>query len=555
MALDYHLTKVVVALCDALDTPLSLSVKRMVKEERWNDLVATKVHPSSYANAIDYHKDVIAVDFLRKADFLPTGIDLHAQAVQTFWQSERQCHETNRKLSQFIGWFEDGFIGDDIDLTTYEIINTARESVRSHIGSLPKDLTPKLGKGATFHDRGELVTIPDKFSSQPTRTSRLWWGDLFTYHTAWGLAVLNDYPSRSAPLLVRGNRFTSVPKDSGKNRGICVEPGINLALQLPVGAVLKRRLLDAGIDLKNGQGKHRNLARFASIWGSHATIDLSNASDTICKNLVKLLLPSAWHDLLMDLRSPMTYVDGKWVSLEKFSSMGNGFTFELETLIFLSIASAAISSQGGNANDLIKSGDLCVYGDDIIVPTEYGHRVVELLRFFGFTPNGGKTFLSGPFRESCGGDFFLGQAVRPHHLKEDPHEPHQWIALANGLRRLGISDNSDDAWRFGLLHPWLKCLDAIPVDVRRLRGPRALGDLVIHDSPQRWSTKTCWSHSWVRTWTPVSQRVSWKGFSPSVHLAAALYGVPSSGATPRKRVSSTEGHHKRWMPLLEATEF
>lgn len=546
MNFDQHLTKVVVALCDALGTEKSGLVKQLVLSGKWSELVATTVHPSDYSDATSYHKDAIATELLRKCAGLPTGIDLHANAVKTFWASEQDCLRTNSRMRRYLSWFSEGFYGDLADSKLYDFVNQVRSIIRDVLGPLPKDLVPRFGKGATYHDRGTLITIPHKLSSRPTRTRNCWWADIFMHRTSWGFANLITNPLESAPRIVSGNRFTSVPKDSSKNRGICIEPSVNLAFQLCIGAHLKERLMKrAGIDLKNGQAVHTELARDASKYGHLATIDLSNASDTISRNVVKLFLPSGWFDLLDDLRSPTTLMDdGRVVRLEKFSSMGNGFTFELETLIFYAI-SRAICPHG-----LVK-----VYGDDIIVPVGSAVDVLAALSFFGFTPNKKKTFIEGPFRESCGGDFFDGQAVRPYHLEEIPHAPHQWISLANGLRRLGVTDNVFSAWRFGLRRPWFLTLDAIPSDLRRIRGPRSYGDSLIHDTPSNWSVRVYGKNQyrqWVRIWVPVTRSIPLRRFHPEIQLAAALYGVPSSGPTPR---GQTLGHRKRWVPLLEATEF
>jgi hypothetical protein len=100
------------------------------------------------------------------------------------------------------------------------------------------------------------------------------------------------------------------------------------------------------------------------------------------------------------------WTDGTVKKYHKFTSMGNGFCFPLETLIFASICHAAYKESN-------LTQDFRVYGDDIIVRQSVVHRVLELLRHFGFTPNSRKTFTSGPFRESCGTDWHCGVNVRP----------------------------------------------------------------------------------------------------------------------------------------------
>jgi hypothetical protein len=88
--------------------------------------------------------------------------------------------------------------------------------------------------------------------------------------------------------------------------------------------------------------------------------------------------------------------------------MGNGFCFPLETLLF-TVACVAVGAG--------KPGiDFTVYGDDIIVRKQYFEPLLQLLRYMGFTANTDKTFSMGPFRESCGADWFGGVDVRPFTL-------------------------------------------------------------------------------------------------------------------------------------------
>lgn len=107
-------------------------------------------------------------------------------------------------------------------------------------------------------------------------------------------------------------------------------------------------------------------------------------------------------------------VDGRWIQLEKFSSMGNGFTFELETLIFWALVESLrdLRSQTG--------GRVSVYGDDIVCPSDIATDLIELLDFCGFEVNTKKSHWAGLFRESCGEHFFRGKNVTPIYQKEVP---------------------------------------------------------------------------------------------------------------------------------------
>jgi hypothetical protein len=234
----------------------------------------------------------------------------------------------------------------------------------------------------------------------------------------------------------------------------------------------------------------------------------------------------------MTLRSPKTFVDGKWVFLNKFSSMGNGFTFELETLIFLAIAREACHLAGADESDVL------VYGDDIIVPTLAGKLCTTLLRYFGFRPNSKKTFLTGVFRESCGGDYFNGVAVRPFYLKEFPDEPQKTFSLINGLGRLAHSVEDYAIRACYSSRARALAIEALPYPLRKLRGPGALGDCVITESdPTKWSCVVKHGIRYVYGYMPVASRTPLHHWRPEVILASALYGVPSNGVSSRDAVT------------------
>jgi len=203
----------------------------------------------------------------------------------------------------------------------------------------------------------------------------------------------------------------TVPKSTDIDRAACKEPEINMLLQRSVGTHIRRRLRKTpeGINL-NDQSINKDLARSA-VQNGLATIDLSAASDSITRQLVIELLPTEWWSLLDDLRVHSTLVDDEVHELEMFSSMGNGFTFELESLIFWAIAKATKYLSG-------KKGKLSVYGDDIIVPSTIAPRLARIFSYYGFRVNPDKSFWTGDFRESCGGHYHRNLDVTPFFLKE-----------------------------------------------------------------------------------------------------------------------------------------
>jgi len=216
----------------------------------------------------------------------------------------------------------------------------------------------------------------------------------------------------------------TVPKNADIDRVACKEPEINMFLQRRVGAYIKRRLLKFGINLRD-QGINRKLAQEA-LARDLATIDLSSASDTITNSLVMAVLPTEWWSFLDDLRVHYADIDGEIHRLSMFSSMGNGFTFELESLIFWALTrSVARLSK--------KKGRISVFGDDIIAPTSIAPRIARVFSWFGFTVNLKKSAWSGKFRESCGGHYFDGEDITPFYLREPIASKTHVIHMLNRL--------------------------------------------------------------------------------------------------------------------------
>jgi hypothetical protein len=534
------------------DTPVALGCFLRAKYGEWRQLAEMATVPSDYTTPDSFKIDNQCTGFLRKCKDLPTGVDLRAAALANFREAEELCCHTNAYFSRFLK--NQGPFEDPKDEKRLEIISRVRKEIAQMIGKPPTSLKFRLGPGSTLSDPGVWCTIPHKFCSEPTITPSALHVLPLWAQTAWARNLEREVVIR----LVDYDKWTSVDKDALKERGISTQPSINVAAQLAVGRLFRLRLRRRGIDLDMLQLIHRRKACEASLSGAAATIDLRNASDTEARKLIQLLFSHEWFFLLDSLRVPFsiirssTGVDER-LYLQKFSGMGNGYTFELETIVFLAICRVVC----GNGDDV------SVYGDDIIVPSEKAALVVKALRFFGFQPNLKKTCIVGPFRESCGGDYFLGVAVRPHFQDEAPTSPQGWISLANGLRRVWCDESHTFDPR--LLRAWHLCLGFIPSDIRACRGPSYLGDIVIHDSPDRWQTRSKDSIRYFRAWLPYTFKVfGWSRFPAGTVLSSALYGVSNekfgirvkegrrtaathlAGVIPRDGVT---GFRRAWVPF------
>lgn len=557
-----EVNEIVLAMMEGLSCPRSLTVAVMTRYGMWEELMQLDLNVTDYANAEAYFRAAQASKLLAKLNCEVPGLDPKAAALAKWWEAEKHCFLTNQRLNNLAD-----FGGNDPgDERILQFLRDVKKNVAWLIGDAPPEVVEGVfGPGATMTDNSMRTTIAHKLSVTPSLTHSAWAFLVPWTGTKW--AAANTTLEEQSPSFLEGNSYFQVDKNAKTKRSCAKEPSLNAFYQRGYGEVMARRLAHKRIRIRpelyegcvpvisiikpSGQAAkdvHMQVACRASIDESLVTIDLSSASDTVCTALVRLCIPEAWYEVLNQLRSPKTLVEGKWIKLEKFSSMGNGFTFELETTLFLAIALAV-------RPELRPGIDLFCFGDDIIVPKEASRDVCAALKYCGFILNVEKTFVDGPFRESCGGDYWLGESVRPYSIEELPNEPQDFIAMANGIHRLAHQNSYTSRLWGDLRRSWFRCLDCLPRDVRSCRGPVALGDLVITDEPQFWqSRKRANGITYVRVYRPVGRpKVSFGRFSPEVQFATALYGVAfmEAGTTPRVplRWHKRDGEDHRHLPM------
>lgn len=267
--------------------------------------------------------------------------------------------------------------------------------------------------------------------------------------STWGAAESNRAARWSEPTLVPGSRFCFVPKDDTTSRLIAIEPSLNMFYQLGFGRLLEERLVSFfGLDIAVQPQINQEAARIGSVTDGLATLDLSNASDSMGKTMLSWALPRPVRDLLWLLRSPsgelISPVKGSAVGLLELhmvSTMGNGFTFPLETLVFSCIVVACIKSFGlkpvrpytvsfpEGHRDVNLMPYWGVFGDDIICHPRVAHRVMRLLDLLGFEVNSDKSYVEGVFKESCGRDFYRGRDVRGVYIKRLDTPESRYVAI------------------------------------------------------------------------------------------------------------------------------
>ena len=234
---------------------------------------------------------------------------------------------------------------------------------------------------------------------------------------------------------VKGGKLFFAPKNAEISRTCCTEANLNLLVQKAIGTFMEERLVrHYGISLKTQPDFNREFARIGSADGSFGTIDLVSASDSIILNMLDQALDRSFlKTMIWTSRSKQAVLpDGSCVELRMISTMGNGFTFPLQTIIFASAVRACYQLMGFPCVD--PRTQYGVFGDDIVVRREAYYFVCRMLTKLGFQVNVGKSFNSGPFRESCGHDYFMGENIRGVYVRS-LEIPQQVYSLINRLHR------------------------------------------------------------------------------------------------------------------------
>lgn len=200
-----------------------------------------------------------------------------------------------------------------------------------------------------------------------------------------------------------------VPKSFKALRSIMPNTTLGGFYSYGLGVLIGDRLAAAGLDIRTRQEKHRNWIKRYSKDRSHATADLSAASDSFRPELINMLVPREWYRALKLGRIRYFNEPGSGDSqqyLVSFMTMGIGFTFQLQTLLFYCLLLAI--------KELLSlRGRVSAYGDDLIYPSPMHKHVEKVFSQLDFILNIDKTYVHDPFRESCGSDCCRGVDVRP----------------------------------------------------------------------------------------------------------------------------------------------
>lgn len=455
-----------------------------------SDLKDISVDPHTYLDPAKFRTDYLFASLVRKYPDHDVKVDRSAAARESFLEAEQRCYALNNS----------GYtIREQSSLTAFDcvsLMNRARSKIEYILGVSP-DLSEiaslcSYSTGASVkHKRAEGDQYY-KFGVEPHVTLNA--KALFKKLTA-GTLYERLWPTIETATFAKCDY---VPKSWKTDRLICKEPHGNMYIQKGIGSYIRKALRRVGINL-NDQTINQRFAKDGSIDGVLSTIDLKAASDSISLRLCRDLLPLDWYHLLLMARSEVVDLDGTLVELEKISAMGNGFTFELESLIFYGLVSAC-REEFGTTSDIVS-----VYGDDIVCNTSYSGHVIDLLYYAGFETNIDKTFVSSMFRESCGKHYFAGVDVTPVYVKRSFNEETTVILLANSIREwLGGS--------MGLIlttrEPYDFLVQLLPKWLRKPKLPLGFGDSALTGTFEEVQPKFCKKlFVWKTSRVPVAKSI------------------------------------------------
>lgn len=508
-----------------------------VRARDWLGLIqlAESFDNTEYVGVLDQYVKTQLVALVKKYPFTreeAPGFDPKLAAWKKFCAAEHRCKRVNQRSAALRNG--DGF-------RYPEILRDMREYIYKVLGSKPRFSSVydkcDFGPGASVGVTGDRTNLGRKLLSERWTVTRLalpyCTRALWQHEQIRGLIMgpeptcytYEQFAQRVAARarLVTHNNISFVPKTFKTERSIASEPLLNGFIQKGIDQYMRERLALHGLDLSD-QEPNQLMARAGSFntGNPYCTIDLSSASDSISSSIVKILLPPDWFDLLDRTRSHVYAYRGKHYVYHKFVSMGNGFCFPLQTLIFAAVAYACSKRHGSPV-------DFRVYGDDIILRRSDAPLALEVLRYLGFRHNPEKTFLFGPFRESCGTDWYGGLDIRPVYLD---------FRLENNtdLFKFHNSTLCHDLAYGIFTEARLRLRDACPAEVRFVRPYHGNADSaftverdVALSSPHvRW-VRNRWAYAWKEVLTtPFRDNIWLDGYDPiacnNVEYLAVLRG-------------------------------
>lgn len=380
-------------------------------------------------------------------------------------------------------------------------------------------------------------------STLTTYDAGLWEYYRSSIPTLWKNAELVREKQYGRPEVIKASRMTFAKKNFDISRVINTEAVLEMFFQLGLGYCMEDFLkVFFNIDLSKQPDINSCLARLGSLDDSIATIDLKSASDYNPYKFVSWFMPSQAVKPLDTVRAKCIELpNGTVMDLHMFSTMGNGFTFPLQTILFASIVEAAYEELGLPTWNFSQMPAFSVFGDDIICVRKAFDKVCSLLEWCGFVVNRQKSFNSGSFRESCGSDFYKGHDVRGIYAKKLYHETH-FYSIFNSLTRWSIRNCVDitDLLRYIFS---LVVFRPVPFDAADNSGVKC-------SRAQSGAVTRAQGRTYYKHYVPVSVRRSTRAYeSNPIALEIAALGGYISGSNSTS-VGIDRRYDSLWKPNL-----
>jgi hypothetical protein len=303
--------------------------------------------------------------------------------------------------------------------STYMVIQRARLIAKRILGKFDESEAlenAKFGKRSSIGCPMSLAYIDYKLSNIKAFTGSSKCAQWFYNKVLTDDAVLSRIIARlpdggrAGDLTHESLNLVNVPKTWKTLRTITPLTLLSLFYSYGIGGVVTKRLEDSGIDIRSLQERHKKLVKQFSISRTHATADLSAASDSILSEHLNRILPREWYVALKPIMTHRVVFGDKEYYTDSVLPMGNGCTFPVETLYFYCLIKAI--------GELTKTkGVYSVYGDDLIYPSSIHNYVYKVFEDLSLKLNTDKTFVHSSFRESCGSDYYRGIDVRTFYFK------------------------------------------------------------------------------------------------------------------------------------------
>lgn len=406
---------------------------------------------------------------------------LRAQALNAFRENNVRCKTINEN---FLSYFDNRSLNDFLVVWKKNVSSFLQTAYVKYDdpASLTSGATSSTPRGANVAHRIQKAECSSLLRSSPL------WEKLFFSRGVEYLDHRHGISHESVCDIATDVKFLNVsekdfllmrvvPKTASSVRLVWPEPAVNAYCNRLLGISLSRCINSTHLHLASAAKEHRSIAKESSIDGKFATCDFSSASDLIALKLSEWLAPPLVAQFLRFSRLGNYKVsdDAPVETIECTATMGCGFCWEWETVVFYTFLQSIRDLHFDY--EQIPNLSLRAFGDDLIYPSEMHQHVLKYASVFGWIVNKDKSFASGPFRESCGGDYHNGLNVRPVFSKNLLGTTVERMRLYNRI----VEDHGEEPKSSFLRSLLIKLVDYTPEN-QRLFGPSHYGDAVFHSS-------------------------------------------------------------------------